>query len=410
MKSDLDALMHSENLDALLVIGSGQHNPAMVYLTGGAHLTDAVLIKKRDFEPVLFSRSMERDEAAKTGLINKNLDKYPIEEILKQTEGDHLQAYVKRYHMLFEEIGFDAGRIGIYGLGEAGASYSLFTALQETYLDITFIGEFSSSVLQTARATKDEDEIKRIRKMGQITTTVVGKVADFLTSHKVKDEVLIKSEGIRLKIADVKRRINLWLAEAGVENPKGCIFAIGRDAGVPHSSGTQDDTLQLGQTIVFDIFPCEQGGGYYFDFTRTWCLGYAKDEAHALYEDVKSVYQQILEELQIGQQCTTFQERACELFEAQGHATIRSNPQTQTGYVHSLGHGIGLNIHEHPRFGLYPGNDDLLQKGAVFTVEPGLYYPDRGLGVRLEDSVWLRPNGNIEILSEYPLDFVLPMG
>ena len=57
MKTDLDTLMNSQNLDALLVTGSGQHNPAMVYLTGGGHMT-AELIKKRGADPVLFCNPM----------------------------------------------------------------------------------------------------------------------------------------------------------------------------------------------------------------------------------------------------------------------------------------------------------------------------------------------------------------
>ena len=115
------------------------------------------------------------------------------------------------------------------------------------------------------------------------------------------------------------------LAEKGAENPKGSIFSIGRDAGVPHTSGTGSDILRLGETIVFDIFPCEQGGGYYYDFTRTWCLGYATEEAQALFEDVRAVYNQIMGELCVGRLCRSFQERTCVLFEDLGHATIKSD-------------------------------------------------------------------------------------
>ena len=71
----------------------------------------------------------------------------------------------------------------------------------------------------------------------------------------------------------------------------------------------------------------------------------------------------------------------------------RKNPQTQQGYVHSLGHGIGLNIHERPWSGISSDEKDCLVPGAVFTVEPGLYYPDKGMGVRLENSLWVRPDG-----------------
>jgi Xaa-Pro aminopeptidase len=245
--------------------------------------------------------------------------------------------------------------------------------------------------------------------MGQITTQVVSQVADFLTGHTVKNEVLVRADGEPLTIRDVKSRIDLWLAELGAENPEDCIFAIGRDAGVPHSSGNPVDAMRLGQTIIFDIFPCEKGGGYFYDFTRTWCLGYATDEAYQLYEDVRAVYTQIMAELKVNEPCPPYQKRTCELFEARGHPTIKDNPQTTDGYVHSLGHGVGLNIHERPWFGRQGGEADKLAPGSVVTIEPGLYYPERGLGVRLEDTVWVRPDGGMQILADYPLDLVLPM-
>ena len=111
-----------------------------------------------------------------------------------------------------------------------------------------------------ARATKSSDEIERIRQMGVITTAVVQKTLDLLTSHQVVDETLTKPDGQPLTIGDVKAQINLWLAEAGAENPESTIFAIGRDGAVPHSSGTPTDPIKLGQAIVYDIFPCEAGG------------------------------------------------------------------------------------------------------------------------------------------------------
>ncbi len=409
MKSDIDSLMENNNIDALLVTGPAQHNPPMYYLTGGGHLTHADLIKKRGEEAVLFYNSMERDGAAQTGLATKNLDEYRLFELLKQTNGDVVKAKVKRYQKMLADLELTTGRMAIYGEIDAGAAYAIFSGLQQAMPGMTIVGEADNSLLLQAMATKDSDEVERIRHMGQITTQVVGKVAEFITSHKVKNEVLVKSDGHPLTIGDVKTRIDLWLAERGAENPEGTIFAMGRDAGVPHNSGNPADALRLGQTIIFDIFPCEAGGGYFYDFTRTWCLGYATDEALQLYEDVYSVYQQIMSELQPGEHCPKYQRRACELFEARGHPHILNDPKTQEGYVHSLGHGLGLNVHERPWFGLNASPEDRLDPGSVFTIEPGLYYPERGLGVRLEDTVWVRPDGKMEVLAEYPLDLVLPV-
>ena len=413
MKSDIDSLMQAHDLDALLVTGAAQHNPDMVYFTGIAHVTHADLIKKRGEAPVLFHGSMERDEAAKSGLCTKDLGAYNYRDLLSQAGGDHTRAQALRYQKALTELGITSGRVTVSGMTDLGPALAMFSELQKLMPSLIITGEDDSVLLQ-ARATKDEAEIEQMRQIGRTTTGVVGKTADFLTSHKAKDGVLTQADGQPVTVGEVKKQIDLWLAGAGAENPEGTIFAIGRDAGVPHSSGTSGDILRLGQTIVFDIFPCQAGGGYFHDITRTWCLGYAPDEVQALYDDVLAVYHQMIAELKLNTPCPHYQDRACEMFEAKGHPTIRTDPQTERGYVHSLGHGLGLAVHEAPWAGLNkvksgPPARDILAPGVVWTVEPGLYYPERGMGVRLESSVWMRPDGQPEILGEYPFDLVLPV-
>jgi Xaa-Pro aminopeptidase len=409
MKNDLDALMSESDLDAILITGPGQHNPAMVYMTGGGHLTNADLIKKRGEPAVLFHYPMERDEATRSGLKTRNLSDYNYTDLLNQSGGDHRMAYVRRYQKMLTDAGVTSGRVALYGRSEIGSNYAVFSALQKEMPALNLLGEFDNSVLMLARMTKDQVEIDRIRKMGVITTQVVGKTADFITSHAVNHDVLVDKNGVPLTIGKVKNQINLWLSEQGVENPEGTIFAMGHDAGVPHSTGNSTDPLKLGQTIVFDIFPCEAGGGYFYDFTRTWCLGYAPDDVLALYETVLSVYTQVTKELHVGRAFRDYQQLTCQLFAASGHPTIQENPQTQQGYVHSVGHGIGLNVHERPWSGINSDEKDCLVPGSVFTIEPGLYYPEKGMGVRLENSLWVRPDGVMEVLAEYPMDLVLPV-
>ena len=84
-------------------------------------------------------------------------------------------------------------------------------------------------------------------------------------------------------------------------------------------------------------------------------------------------------------------------------------PGTERGYVHSVGHGLGLNIHEMPFSGASAGDNELLSIGSVFTIEPGLYYPDEGYGIRIEDSFYVRQDGKIELFANYPYDLVLKM-
>jgi Xaa-Pro aminopeptidase len=409
MKNDLDALMLEKDLDAILITGPGQHNPSMVYMTGIGNITNADLIKKRGEQAVLFHYPMERDEAARSGLKTKSLSDYNYEELLKQTNGDNLQAIVKRYHRMFDDLALTSGNVALYGRAEIGSNYAVFSALQKEIPGITLVGEINTSAMMLARMTKDEVEIGRIRNMGKVTTQVVGLVADFISSHPAKNGILVKSNGDPLTIGEIKAQINLWLSERGAENPEGTIFSIGQDAGVPHSSGNPGDVLKLGQTIVFDIFPCEAGGGYFYDFTRTWCLGYAPDDVMALYDNVLSTYQTVISQLEVGKPFKRYQDLTCELFSSLGHPTIRENTRTETGYVHSLGHGIGLNIHERPWSGVNSDDKDCLVPGSVFTIEPGLYYPEKGMGVRLENSLWAHPDGQMEVLADYALDLVLPV-
>ncbi|HSO11830.1 MAG TPA: M24 family metallopeptidase [Anaerolineales bacterium] len=411
MKSDFDALMQTNNLDALIVFGHAAYNPPMYYFTGGGNVSHAVLIKKRGAEAVLFHGDMERDEASKSGLKCIPYSKYDYDELLKRANKDGGLANAMRTELMLKDVGIASGRVGVYGMYDVGATFGLLMATQKLMPEIEFVGERrDDSIFMRAMETKDEGEVARIRKMGKITTEVVGLVRDYLTACDVRDdEVLLKENGTPLTVGDVHSKIRLWISERGAELPSGFIFAIGRDAGVPHSSGNPSDLMQLGKTIVFDIYPAEAGGGYYYDFTRTWSLGYATPEEQELYGQVKEIFDKLMDDFDLNASFKDYQRMTCEYFESKGHKSQLNTKSPQEGYVHSLGHGVGLNIHERPFSGLQTGDDQRLAAGVVVTSEPGLYYPEKGMGFRIEDTLWVRPDGKIETLAEYPYDFVLPM-
>lgn len=400
MKSDLDTLMQARNLDALIVLGNAEHNPPMYYLTGGGHVNKAVLIKKRGDAPVLYCNAMERDEAEKSGL-----------KIVPQRTGA-MDELAKRPKEILNECGITGGRVGVFGHSDLGMSLHILEAVKAEMPELELLGEsWDDSLFMYAMETKDESEVERIRKMGKLTVAVVGKVRDYLTSCDVRDdEVLLKEDGSPLSVGDVHSKIRLWVSEMGAELPSGFIFAVGRDAGVPHSSGNPADLMRLGQTIVFDIYPAEAGGGYYYDFTRTWSLGYAAPEAQKLYNEVKDVYEKVIENMDMNAVFKDYQKLVCDEFNKNGHDTQMHVEGVLTeGYVHSLGHGIGLNLHERPLSRHTASDDNRLKPGTVFTIEPGLYYPEKGMGFRIEDSYWMCPDGTVEKLADYPYDFVLPM-
>jgi Xaa-Pro aminopeptidase len=412
MKSDLDALMQARQLDAILIFGDAEHNPPMYYFVGGGHVSGGLLIKKVGKEPVLFYNDMERDEASKSGLKTVSFSEFPASDFLDQANGDDQLAVALRFKKILSEYGISGGRIIVYGKVEFSQLFGIITKLANLMPELEIVGESGiDSTLLRAMETKDDVEVARIRQMGAVTTTVVKMVHDYLTSCEVReDEVLLKEDGHPLTIGDVKGKISLWLAERGAVEAEGTIFAIGRDAGVPHSVGDPKDLMTLGKTIVFDIFPAEQGGGYFYDFTRTWSLGYATPEAQALYDQVHEIYDKVIENLDLNASFVDYQRMTCEYFESKGHKSQLNTNVPLDGYVHSLGHGVGLNIHERPSSRLAESNtDNILKPGVVVTIEPGLYYPDKGMGFRVEDTYWVRPDGKIELLAEYPYDFVLRM-
>jgi Xaa-Pro aminopeptidase len=409
MREDIDRFMQERALDALFIAGAPTQNPAMAYFTGAAHITNAYVLKRRGLDPLVMHYAMEREEAARAGYPTKNLSAYNLIKLLDEADGDRIAANVKLLQLVFEELEL-RGRVGIYGKADIGHMYAVLLQLSQKLEGVEFVGEASvDSVLSLARTTKDDDEVARIRRMGEITTAVVSDVAGFLTSHHVEDGTLVDREGQPLTVGEVKRRINLWLAMRGAENPHGTIFAVGRDAGIPHSVGSDSDTIPIGVPIVFDLYPVEAGGGYYFDHTRTWCLDHAPENVETVYQDVLEVYEKVLAAFTPGVPCREYQLMTCELFEGLGHKSIMNDPNTEEGYVHSLGHGLGLAVHERPTFSLAESNLDVLEPGCVITHEPGLYYPEDGLGVRIEDTFYVQPDGEIVPLSDYPKDLVLKM-
>jgi len=392
-------------------MGTMKNNADMVYFTGIQEVKNADIFKLSGKTPVVYhATAMEREEAAKSGLETHALDtEMPLEIYLKENAGDLTAAVARRYTDVFDKLGLLKGRVAVSGTASLSAAYATLEIMKSMLPEIEFKGILKDSAIQKARMTKDPGEVEHIRRMGKITTSVVRNVADYLTSRQVEDNHLIEENGIPVTVLKVKGLINQWLAELGAENPEETIFSIGRDAGIPHNTCNPEDQIELGKPIVFDIYPCEKGGGYFYDFTRTWCLGYAPDEVQKIYDQVVSVFHQVIGSLEEGKQFSYYQDKTCQLFSAYGHPTVADKPDITEGYVHSIGHGLGLEVHENPFSGITSAKNDVLIPGVVFTIEPGLYYPSKGMGIRIEDTVYLNPEGRFEIMADFPYDLVLPM-
>lgn len=400
--------MAERNLDAVLVVGNSAGNPVMNYLTGGAHLERALVLKRRGGPLTLVHGGMERDTAAATGLRLIDRDaQYNHMRYLQEHDGNRLAAEVAYLADVIHDENL-RGRLGVYGMIDAGAAMLLLNHLQDRLLATEIVGEYGETLFGLARETKDAAEIAQMAEAGRLTGVVVGETQEFVRQHAVHGDMIVKADGAPLTIGDVKSFVRTRLLYYGLSEDGDTIFAQGREAGVPHNRGSESVALRLGQTIIFDIFP-RGGSGYYHDMTRTWCFGYATDAVYALYEQVKEIFDRTMAAARVGLPCRDLQQMTLDYFEAKGHPTARTHPGGHDGYVHSLGHGVGLDVHEGPSLSIAAGNYTVLAPGHVVSIEPGLYYPERGYGVRVEDTIAFQTDGSMLNLTQFPYDLVVPM-
>lgn len=407
MKADLDRLMAERNLDALLIAGGEGYSVVRDYMSNGAEITGGVIIKVRDGETLLVVNGMEVEEARKSGLRVLTYGDLNYVELVK-TLKDTAELTAAFWTRCLEASGMTQGRIGLYGEGEINVYIELARRLPQLAPQFEFVGETGRTLFDEAFITKDSDEMARIRSVAEHTNAVLEETWNFIAGHRLQDSVVINNEGEPLTIGAVKAFVRGALLERGLEDT-GMIFAQGRDAGFPHSRGEAEMALRAGQSIVFDLFPRELGGGYHHDVTRTWCIGYAPPEVQAAYDDVMEAFDRSLEAFAVGKSTHLMQEVVLDSFEAKGHPTGRSNPGGMEGYVHSLGHGVGLQVHERPSIS-HLRQEDQFEIGNCITIEPGLYYPEKGFGVRVEDLFIITEAGELISLTPFRKDLVLPVG
>jgi Xaa-Pro aminopeptidase len=390
-------------------VGGHDFNPMRDYLTNGAQVTGGLVIKKRGSAPVMIVNSMEIEEAQASGLIVHTYYDLGWAELIEQYEGNRGQAELALWERAPQQQEIAPGRVGIYGTGEVHVFIDTAQRLNTRLADYEFVGEGGSRTLfDEAALTKSPDEIERIKAVAQGTSAAIRAAWDFIAGHRAPDGTVIRADGTPLTIGDVKRFIRRELLDHDLEDT-GMIFAQGRDGAFPHSRGQDSMPLQTGQAIVFDLFPREIGGGYHHDMTRTWCIGHAAADVQQAYDEVMRAFQIALETYEEpGQPAHTLQDAVLDYLESKGHPTQRSHPGTMTGYVHSLGHGVGLKIHEAPSISHLQKNDRL-EPGNVITIEPGVYYPDQGFGVRIEDMLYIDEAGRMVTLTDFHKELVIPL-
>jgi Xaa-Pro aminopeptidase len=229
------------------------------------------------------------------------------------------------------------------------------------------------------RAVKRPDEVREIRKVVLAAEAAVSKAIRIISRATVVDGILHRN-GKPLTSEAVKQEMHTLLLARGCR-AQDTIVACGTDSAVPHLRGS--GPLAEGEPIIIDLFPQDEITGYCADLSRTVVKGEPDLKVAEMYRAVREAQRLAASRAKPGVDGAALHQAVVEFFAEQGFES------TTRGFIHSLGHGIGLEVHENPSLG--PGGGPL-EAGNVFTLEPGLYYPEVG-GVRLEDMALLTPRG-----------------
>jgi Xaa-Pro aminopeptidase len=249
------------------------------------------------------------------------------------------------------------------------------------------------------RRSKNAAEIEGVRRAQRAADAAMAAGAELLRQAHAENGTL-HSNGEPLTADAVRARIREVCVDHDAPTGEDIIVAAGPAGASGHEAGT--GPLPAGVPIVIDIWPRDEQSSCFADMTRTFVAGGepAPDVArwHELCEEA---LQRVYDRLEPGATGRQLFEAACDVFEEAGELTQRTKPAGEPlrdGFFHSLGHGVGLEVHEEPSLGR-SGKDELVP-GDVVAIEPGCYRSGYG-GVRVEDLALVTEDG-YERLTAYP--------
>lgn len=393
----LDALLAAAECRALLVLGHSARDSAIAPFAGQARLGECFVLAVRGGPIRLgYLTPMERDEAAATGLelLHPEMldmprwvrDGGPADEVLANLLG---QAFLLS--------GLGPGRIALAGLMPAGRLVGAVKRLEKD----GFSFESGDLLVNHWRRKKSPWQKEKLRQAAAGTCAAFRAIAEVLAKAAAGAGGELASGGEKVSIGRLKSLAFRIFAEHRLEPAEGMIIAPGEEGAVPHSTGTDARVLREGESLVVDLFP---KGELFADCTRTFCVGEPGEGLRQGHADVKEALDLAHALARPGARGWQLQEAICNLFAQRGRPTQISHPGTTRGYVHNLGHGIGFDLHDLPSFReKAPEEFAFLEADDAITLEPGLYEPEEGWAVRLEDLVLVGEAG-LENLTPLPYE------
>ncbi|MEF8785478.1 MAG: Xaa-Pro peptidase family protein [Haloarculaceae archaeon] len=386
--STLDAALDEQGVDGYLIDAASDDSDQ--YYLSGFDAPDPFLTLYDGEIRLLFARSLEYGRAVEESAAT-TVQRYVDFDHQEKIEESGQREAVDRVHAAF---------LSAHGVESVAVPprFPLRTAdgLREQGIEVV---PDEDGTITEIRATKTEAEVDHIRTAQRANEAAMERAEHLVSSADVDEEGRLRYDGDVLTSERVKEVIEVALLRHGCALDE-TIVACGREAADPHDRGS--GPLLADEPIIVDIFPRDKSSKYHADMTRTFCRGEPDDTVREWYDLTQQAKEAALAAVEPGATGEAVHDAVCDVYEDAGLPTLRSDERTETGFIHSTGHGVGLDVHELPR--VSPGGEEL-QPGHVITIEPGLYDPEVG-GVRIEDFVVVTEDG-YENLTDYPEQLVV---
>jgi len=387
LRRDVDKLLAEKGAEALLLYSESFKEANMYYLTRFLAPDPFILLKKVDEEPVIVINQMEYPRAQKESIVRdvRSYVDYNYLEIVKSLPEPKLGVMKFISTVAKKELG-----VGTKICVPPNFSTMLADVLRKEGLTITPLFD----VIEKARETKETDEINEIKAVQTVAEKATREVIDLIAKAEVgvKGTLITRTGGKKepLTVRKVKSILGHSFLDHGCVAEEEIIVACGPKGADPHYFGSPEDELKANQPIILDIYPRNLRKRYCSDMTRTIVKGKASKDVKVMFEAVLEAKNASVDAIKAGVLGSEVYDICSNVLEKAGYATTRGGKKIAKGFIHGLGHGVGLQVHEGPSMSeVYKF---ALEEHNIVTVEPGLYDPAIG-GVRIEDVVEVTKTG-----------------
>ena len=351
--SKLQVVLRASDTDGAII--SSELNQR--YLSGLSFSDGYILVTQNDGYLITDSRYIEIAKRTVTHL-NVILATRPMTEILSDIIKENK----------IKHVGVEENEISL-------ADYERFRSAFEECEVISGISE----IMKELRAVKSPDEIALIDKAQKITDAAFSHILEFITPNMTEKDIALELE--------------FFMRKNGAEGLAFDTIAVsGASSSLPHGVPS-DEKLKKGfLTMDFGA----KFEGYCSDMTRTVCIGKADEEMKLVYNTVLSAQRHALENIKVGMPCRDADALARDIIREAGYGT---------NFGHSLGHGVGMFIHEFPRLAPSADEKSRLKAGHVVTVEPGIYLEGK-FGCRIEDMIAIKDDGSVHNFTKSRKDLI----